>query len=237
MKVGFIANIHISAMRPMDCLPEYLESLEKHVNHEYHVYVIDNGSDKQYDFSKCNIKDKITYHYVEDQWKTGVTGAWNLGTKLAIEDGCKILIGYADDLIWNDTVNKFISHIKENYNDDTVYGPISNHGGNSQTFANAQDWIRSSNELHGFLWGFTDKLYHKVKQDNGDFLDMTTSGLDGKWGGQEIILASYKSRYGIKFIIYGPAWIYHKKFTAWKEAREYEKGTEYHVEQYKGKIK
>jgi len=237
MKVGFVVNIHISAMRPQDCLQEYLESLKKCIKHDFHVYIIDNGSDTEYEFVDDTLKNKITYTYINDQWNSGVTGAWNIGTKMAIEDNCKIIIGYADDLIWNNSINHFISYIKENYNDDTVYGPVSNQGGNNQTFPEYQSWIKPTGQLHGFLWGFTDQLYHKVKQPNGDFLDMNTAGLDGKWGGQEIILESYKARYGINFIIYGPAWIYHKKFTAWKEAREYEKGTEHHVQLYKGKIK
>jgi hypothetical protein len=237
MKVGFIVNIHISAMRPVDCLKEYLESLEQHINHDYHVYIIDNGSDKQYNLDDCTIKDRITYEYIEDQWKGGITGAWNTGTKLAIEDGCKILFGYNDDLIWNDTVNNFISYMKETYDDDKIFGPVSNNGGNSQTYDNVQDWIRPIHQLHGFLWCFTDKLYHKVKNDNGDFLHVINNTTDGKWGGQEDIIASYKRVYNIEHIVYGPWWIYHKRFHLWKEAREFDNGNEHHVKQYKGKIK
>tara|TARA_R110000851_G_scaffold275092_4_gene427711 strand:- start:1503 stop:2219 length:717 start_codon:yes stop_codon:yes gene_type:complete len=238
MKVGFVVNMHVSLMRPENCIHDYLTSLKNSVSGDYHIYIIDNGSDIETDFSNHGLKDKITYEYIENQWTTGVTGAWNIGTKLAIEDGCKIIIGFADDLIWNESINDFIDLIKNEYSSNIVYGPLSNAGGNSQTFDTAQNWIKNHNGyLHGFLWGFTDKLFYKVKQPNGDFLDTTLKVQDGKWGGQEFILNAYKSKYGIQFKIFGPTWIYHKKLTAWKEAREYEKGTEYHINQYKGKIK
>ena len=186
MKVGFVVNMHVSLMRPENCIHDYLTSLKNSVSGDYHIYIIDNGSDIETDFSNHGLKDKITYEYIENQWTTGVTGAWNIGTKLAIEDGCKIIIGFADDLIWNESINDFIDLIKNEY---------------------------SSN------------------------IDTTLKVQDGKWGGQEFILNAYKSKYGIQFKIFGPTWIYHKKLTAWKEAREYEKGTEYHINQYKGKIK
>ena len=237
MKVGFIVNIHISVMRPIDCLKEYLQSIAKCVNHDYHIYVIDNGSDTKYNFNDIDIKDNITYKYIENQWEGGITGAWNIVTKMAIDDNCKILLGYNDDLIWNDSINTMITYMKKEYSDNIIYGPVSNNGGNVQTYSAAQKWIRPTSKLHGFLWCFTDKLYHKVKNEKGDFLDASIISEDGKWGGQEDILEQYVGLYNIKHMIYGPCWIHHKKFHLWKEAREYDRGTVYHINQYKGKVK
>ena len=107
MKVGFSVPFHTSKKyRPNGTQlgDKFLTSLHNSIVGNYKVYLIDNGSETLYDYKKFP-KIPIQYTYVEDQTKSGITGAWNMGMRQAYNDGCDIIIATSDDVEFNATIN------------------------------------------------------------------------------------------------------------------------------------
>jgi glycosyltransferase involved in cell wall biosynthesis len=249
MKVGLVITNHSSEkIRPYgrDLLLNALGSFKKTCNFSYEIIIVDNQSDINLSkFPENQVLSQILnnchYIYIEDQWKKGLTGAWNIGIKKAHELGCDIILNSNDDLIFNESINTFINKIIENPDADmSMFGPLTN-GVNGSfekiQMSNGPDHTKSKEILgegwegfvSGFFFGFTKKFYEKFRYPDGDLFaefdkfDKTYihkyAGDCGKWGGQEMETLRFKESGGKVFVI-GECWIYHLKKRDWSKARK-----------------
>lgn len=249
MKVGLVITNHSSkSIRPYgrDLLINSIMSFKKYCRFPYEIVIVDNQSD---DNLSKSLKNEIFNHvlsgchyiYIEDQWKKGLTGAWNIGIKKAHELNCDIILNSNDDLVFDESINMFIEKISENTSADiSIFGPLTN--GVNGSFEKIQlssvpDHKKSKEILgegwegfiSGFFFGFTKNFYEKFKYPDGDlFAEFDKfsksyihkyAGDCGKWGGQEMEIVRFKELGGKVFVI-GECWIYHLKKRDWSKARK-----------------
>lgn len=240
MKVCLVITNHYSQkLRPYgrDLLVNALKSFKSYATFDYEIVVVDNQSDNKVAFDDNNIH----YIYVEDQLKKGLTGAWNTGIKAASKLECDIILNSNDDLIFNETINDFVDHIKEsNFSDISVFGPLTN-GVNPPYLAiqqsdkpnismtrEIQSKKKSEPLISGFFFGFTNKFYKKFMYPDGDLFAefdkfdkpyiLKYAYADGKWGGQEGEFLRWQKLGGKVFVV-GECWINHLKKRDWYKAR------------------
>jgi glycosyltransferase involved in cell wall biosynthesis len=246
MKIGLCITNHSSKnIRPYgrDLLTNAFQSFVKNCKYEFEVVIVDNQSDDQLTHTDNElIKHKnVHYIYVDDQWKRGLTGAWNEGIKKAFELDCDIILNSNDDLIFNESINQFIEKISTHtHRDISLFGPLTN--GVNGPFVDIQYSERPDTSLSkeildsgwkgfisGFFFGFTKIFYQKFTYPNGDlFAEFDKfdksyihkyAGDCGKWGGQEMEILRFKESGGKVFVI-GECWVYHLKKRDWSKARQ-----------------
>jgi glycosyltransferase involved in cell wall biosynthesis len=237
-----ITNHSSKKIRPYgrDLLLNAYESFTKNCRYDYEIVIVDNQSDEK--LNDGILKDpRVHYIYIEDQWKRGLTGAWNEGIKKSFELDSDIILNSNDDLIFNDSINDFIAAISSNeYRDISIFGPLTN--GVNGPFIDIQRSnfvdLKKSKEviasgwhgfISGFFFGFTRSFYDKFKYSNGDlFAEFDKfdkhyihkyAGDCGKWGGQEMEILRFKESGGKVFVV-GECWIDHIKKRDWSKARQ-----------------
>jgi GT2 family glycosyltransferase len=114
--------------------------------------VFDNESEHYANYKVayfCSINNDFTYIRVDDQNKNGgLTGAWNMGIDLCIQNGCDIIFIINDDILIDGTWRFFVSSIVD---DNVIYGPITNAPGHA--------WINKSKR-----WTLKHLLNHSEKK-------------------------------------------------------------------------
>ena len=240
VKVGLVITNHYSqTTRPYgrDLLANALKSFTKFAKFNYEIIIVDNQSDNRVLKSPQNIHSI----YIEDQMKKGLTGAWNVGIKAASQLGCDIILNSNDDLIFNETINNFVNHIKENKQSDiSLFGPLTNgvpdfykdvqlsNQADSTKTREVKSKSKKEPLISGFFFGFTNKFYKKFMYPDGDlfaeFDKFDKSYIhkyayaDGKWGGQEGEFLRWQELGGKVFVV-GDCWIDHLKKKDWHAAR------------------
>lgn len=242
MKVALVITSHSSKKRPYgrDLLRNAYTSFIKSFAYNYEIIIVDNQSDEKIE-DEILKNPRVHYLYIEDQWKKGLTGAWNSGIKKAYDLGCDVILNSNDDLIFNESINDFIRKITENPDsEDSVFGPLTNGVNGSfekiqkSEVPNPQKSKEITGEgwegfISGFFFGFTKKFYEKFKYPDGDlFAEFDKfdkayihryAGDCGKWGGQEMEILRFRESGGKVFVI-GECWIYHLKKRDWNTARK-----------------
>ena len=205
-------------------------------DYDFQTFVIDNQSEPKTSFSEIidTSTENMHYTYIEDQFEKGITGAWSLGVKQAIDSGCDIVILTGDDIVFNDTINNLIQHIEnDEESGNSIYGPLASGITNQCQLAsgpNGQITQLPGNivnqHLGGHLYAFTKEFYHKWKQPNGDLfiIDQHHNGGDGKWGGNEGNVMCWAEQ-GAKCISVGTSHVHHQVETrrSWAIAKDLDK--------------
>lgn len=134
MKIGIVLAYHNFVNKFI--LP-CLNSIVDHVKCEKFVCVFDNESSHKDNFKVadfCNTRNDFLYIRIDDQHKNGgLTGAWNKGIDLCIQNECEIIFIMNDDILINETWEHFVSSIVD---ENVIYGPITNNPGTA--------WINKS---------------------------------------------------------------------------------------------
>jgi|9_EtaG_2_1085328.scaffolds.fasta_scaffold03635_3 hypothetical protein len=224
VKVGYTFAFHHSEeIRPAgkEVTQPSVVSFYDHCKYNFDTYVIDNESIPKTSFSEIvdTSTENLHYTYVEDQYKKGLTGAWDLGVRQAVEDGCDIILLSGDDIVFDNTINKLIEHIENDKDsDNSVYGPLASGITNKIQLADKPNdeikqivghkWLQ---HLGGHLYAFTKEFYHKWKQPNGELfiINQPHNGGDGKWGGNEGNVM-YWAEQGAKCFIVGTCHVHHQ---------------------------
>lgn len=222
MKIGISVAMHWSdKLRPNGdkFIKKLVNSINEFVKYNKNIYVIDNGSQYESDIIGY---ENVKYYKINDQTLEGITGAWNQGIYNAITDECDIIINTNDDLIFNDTVNKFINNIETDPKSiNSIYGPLTN--GvlvNTQLSDRPKIGIQLTNNMGGFMFAFTKEHYHKFKFNDRFYFNKNNkhNGGDGKWGGQEGQFRENCEKGAVCKII-NSCWVDHNKQRGWKNAK------------------
>tara|TARA_R100000278_G_scaffold20973_1_gene19890 strand:+ start:895 stop:1554 length:660 start_codon:yes stop_codon:yes gene_type:complete len=216
MKVGISVVYHCSQeFRPNgnELIEAFCDSA-KSITYPFQIYAFDNESVIKTD--KLN-QSYVEVERVENQLLRGVTGPWNDGIKKAIDDSCDIIICSSDDVILNETFNKFIYQISTHeHNKVGLYGPLSNGilGGVQKQDGPIEQTLEVTNKykINGFTFGFTRDFYNKFKMKNGNLLNEEKY----PWGGQEEELQNRTWPNGARSFVLGSCWLFHHKIRGWK---------------------
>lgn len=129
MKIGIVIAYHNFVNKFI--LP-CLGSIQDHVENHKFVCVYDNESIHKDNYKVIDICKKtkdFLYIRIDDQHKNGsLTGAWNKGIDLCIQNECELIFIMNDDICINETWKYFVSSINE---DNVIYGPITNNPGHA----------------------------------------------------------------------------------------------------------
>jgi len=228
MKVSFIITSHCSDnLRPKGnyYLKRQIDSIIEYCEHDFKIVIIDNESHTKLEFPEND--DRFIYHRIDDQTIEGVTGAFNKGMEVAYANGCDILITCNDDLWFNDSINKFISYIKETNNKDIVYAPVSNgilppsKQRSDRAYAGnfILDCKTDTNVINGFCYAFTKEHYEKYRYTDTQYfnrLNKHNGGGDGKWGGNEGQFIENSER-GVYGVVFTECFVSHDKERGWMQ--------------------
>ena len=160
MKIGIVVAYHNFVNKfILPCLSSMLENIK----YEKFVFVFDNESShkdnyKVIDF--CSINNGFHYIRIDDQIKNGgLTGVWNKGVDLCIENKCDVIFIINDDILINETWEYFVSSVTD---DNVIYGPITNEPGHAWInkkgvkiqYAYTRDGRDENPQKVGFVNGF-----------------------------------------------------------------------------------
>ncbi len=230
MEIAFVVTTHFSEKLRKNgrgLVKNYIDTLKKYCNYNYTIYLIDNGSVEFIDSSL--IDNNIIYIYIKDQDKTGITGAWNRGISMAINDGCDIILNTNDDITFNDTINDMIKVISENSENNTyIYGPITNVGGclgpNKQerdfpgveilevTQTDNHSW-NNGHGINGFFNAFTKECFHRFQYKG----NLYSTEEKYKINAQESEMQDRLGRKGLKSYIVERCMVTHEKIRGWQQ--------------------
>lgn len=232
MKVSFIVTTHYSSELRNNgrlLIISYLKSLRENCKYPFTVYIIDNGSSEL--LGGDLIKDDTIYIFVKDQFKTGITGAWNRGIINAINDGSDIIINTNDDIIFNDSINNLIKIIDTHeHKDVSIYGPTTNVGGcpgpNNQertimgdrvlevTQTSSSSW-NGGHGINGFFNAFTKECYHNFQEEG----NLYSTKKDVMIAGQESEMQIRLGKKGLRGFIIEQCMVYHEKIRGWQKIK------------------
>ena len=216
MKIGITFPMHWSdEFRPRgyEFSKRVIDSMNQHIQGDFKIYVVDNGS--QYK-SDTNTFKNVEYTFIEDQIIGGITHAYNVGIHNAYKDNCDIIIVASDDLIINDSINKFIKYINNDTDHiDSIYGPLSDGllGGHQLSNNIRGDNVDVIDVINGFLFAFTKQHYEKYRSTESTYFDENKIN---KWGGQESQFEFNRNK-GAKCKVLNFCWIHHEKQRGWKK--------------------
>lgn len=225
MKVGFAIITHNSDICPTGNQEtiKFIESIQTHVKYDYEIYLVDNQSVPKY--SSIAETEGMNYVYVEDQSINGVTGAWNIAVNNCIAGKCDIINLCNNDLIFIDSINRYIKKIaacprKDNF----LFGPITNKGGAPGHFqetvgeqSNSITEVTSHRiGLNGFMMSFCKELYNKHAIDGNLF----TTDKKYIWDAQEHELRFRLHKSGAREFVLHDSLVLHKKNRSWLTAKK-----------------
>jgi hypothetical protein len=189
-----------------------------------HISYIDNQStDRMYPQNEYVNKCEFSYKYIEDQFKNnGISGAWEDGTKLTIENNCDLIINTNYDTEFNSSIYNFISDIENDIDMDiTVYGPLTNEPGfQLHQFSNEFDITKKDEKtfkylpesaidaLNGFCFAYTNKFSDNFSVDNRLFGSQ-------HFDKSEFIQRKWK-QLGAKIKISNNFFVFHDKQGSWR---------------------
>lgn len=228
MKVGIILTLHWSELyRPSGGMlfnRLFKSILEINIDYPHCFYIIDNQSEFSFEIpNEINHK----YFYVKNQFEFGLTGAWNMGIHLAYEDGCDIIINSNDDVLFNNSLNIWVSDIINNKDKDiSIFGPRTNKCGkehpNSKpaptdiyTYLDVKYGLYD-NLLNGFCFAFTRNVYELARYTSTEFFPYTNEMMVIRdiWANQETYF-SILTKKNILSIICNRVFVKHLMLKSW----------------------
>lgn len=202
----------------------------------YNLLVLDNGSTCDF---QCLNDIKHTFIRIEDQMMNyGITGAWNLLSRKAIELGADVIAGFSDDVLVNSSLKELIDNTVD---DNTVYGPLTDKlippFGGQKSYRPQPGYRKFSSRINGFFFSFTRKfwqdkqvnknlfllkkdflnfIHYKELLTEEDFLRLTTffNRVD-IWREQESMFQIWSLLYNTKQCIIGDALLPHLSLRSW----------------------
>jgi len=185
---------------------------------DFRLIILDNQSTINYDFLSDVEHDFIR---VDDQIKSGgCTGAWNTLCRYSVDRGAEKIMGFADDIIPNKSLNILADSTVD---DNTIYAPLTdgmiNHWNFQKSIAAKPGYRLTVSSLNGFWLSFTRKFWMDKNIDGNLFL-MSKSPYIDMWAGQELMMNTWNRKYNTVGQVIGDSWIHHTKLRSWKEARK-----------------
>ena len=126
-KCGVVITTHgNNGIYAIQCLNCFL----KHLPNSFIVFFVNTSSDEKILSVEKNYPG-VKYIYVEDQEKNGdLTGTWNQGIDICIENNCEIIVLSNDDIYFDKSIHFIINEASKcKENEMKYFGPITNNPG------------------------------------------------------------------------------------------------------------
>lgn len=220
-KVGIVITTHGANNHKMCKM--CLDACLKYIHHPKHIFLFDNESSDPW---TCKVSEKykekpVTYTRIDDQnTNGGLTGTWNMGTKMALEKGCRVVLFLNNDAFVNETVNDLI--MLSGYKNDAMIGPLTNQPGYLKNAVRNQ-FIKSNrlqlrfnykkipDYVNGFCFAVHAAALKKNKYDEQHFFNpkLPFSGNEVEWARR------HEKKKG-NFYICTSCYVEHDKKSSWR---------------------
>ena len=207
-----------------------LQSFERELPNNYFIVLFINESLDEITLDlieKYKNNKNIEVIYNNDQHKSGgLTGTWNKGIDLCIENNCDVVVLSNDDILFDSCINNILWSCYKNKEKMQYFGPISNNPGPKNCKINMCQYgvkpkdnknkIALYNDnicnLNGFFMVFSKKVLIENKFDNNFYFDP-----EKPFGGNETEWFNrFKDKKGEPIIV-AQTFIYHYKIARWRE--------------------
>lgn len=231
MMTGFVITYcHDDKFRPTGrmMLERLVRSIRSSVVSDYNIFIIDNSSTLKFEYID-DVSEDTLYYRISDQKIGGLSYAWNVGVNYAFDYGCDVIVNLNDDLVVDETVNRFIDIIRNaDYKEDSLFGPVTNSGGAGEEQVRTHagkilmevtniPWHgHTGTALNGFALGFHSEFVRKYRNR---FWLFSTREYE-MWGGQEEYMFYYNTPKGMRSFIVEECFIAHDKLRSWVDARD-----------------
>ena len=228
-KTGVVITTHgYNGIFVKQCLESFIRELPKN----YFIVLFINESDDllilnlmQHYNNHHNVNGEIRVIYIKDQLTNGgLTGTWNQGIDLCLENNCDVIILSNDDVLFDSCINNIIWYCWEQRDEMKYFGPISNNPGvylknNKCQYGflpyNSFNYEATYNNrlcnLNGFFMVFSKKVLLENKFDEEHYFDpnLPFGGNETEW------FQRFIQKGGIPIVV-PTTFIYHYKLASWR---------------------
>jgi len=226
MKTGIVITTHgNNGIFAIQCLECFL----RNVSNAFIVIYVNSSQD----IKILNIKNDypdVEYIYIDDQIKSGgLTGTWNKGIDLCIQNNCEIIILSNDDIFFDHSIEHIIKEASNCKKDEMKYfGPVTNNPGPAKINNFCQLSLCSLNKLpsaciynnkyvniNGFFMVFSVHVLKNNMYDDKHYFDPNKpfAGNEVEW------FERFKKKGGIPVIV-PRTFIYHYKLQSWRNKKQ-----------------
>ena len=227
VKTGVIITTHgFYGVFARQCLESFIRELPK--NHFIVLFINESQDEITLDLIKKykdNKKIKIIYNKNQEEIG-GLTGTWNKGIDLCLENNCDVIILSNDDILFDKSINNILWSCYEERDEIKYFGPLSNNPGPKNCPINMCQYsikpLLHNNRkalykedpcnLNGFFMVFSRKVLQINKFDNNLYFDPSYP-----FGGNETEWFDRFKNIGGLPIIVPQTFIYHYKIARWRE--------------------
>jgi hypothetical protein len=226
VKTGVVITTHgYNGVFARQCLNSYIRELPK--NYFIVLFINESSDNITLNLKKTN---NINIVYIENQTESGgLTGTWNKGIDMCLENNCDVIILSNDDILFDSCINNIIWSCYNEKNEMKYFGPISNNPGPKNCIINKCQYgehpeIRENKKalykneicnLNGFFMVFSKKVLLKNKFDDKYYFDPNKpfGGNETEW------FIRFKEKGGIPIIV-PQTFIYHYKLACWRDNKK-----------------
>ena len=206
-----------------------LECFIRNVPNAFITFYVNESNDPQ----TLNIENdypNIHYIYNKDQTKSGgLTGTWNEGISLCVQNNCGVIILSNDDIFFDKSIKYIIQEAFLCKNTELKYfGPVSNNPGPSEANKKMQHSLHSIHKppytcvfknqnvnLNGFFMVFPVHVLKQNMYDKKHYFDPNKP-----FGGNEVEWFNrFKEKNGTSVIV-PRTFIYHYKLQTWRNKQQ-----------------
>lgn len=220
-KVGIVITTHGNNNQKMCKM--CLDACLKHIHHPKEVFLFDNESSDPW---TCKIPEKykdkhVTYTRINDQTANGgLTGTWNMGAKMALNNNCHVILFLNNDAFVNETINDLI--MLSGFKNNAIVGPLTNQPGYLKNALRNQfiksnrlyahfNYKKITDYVNGFCFAVHASALKNNKYDEQYFFNpkLPFSGNEVEWARR------HKKKKG-NFYICTSCYVQHDKKSSWR---------------------
>jgi GT2 family glycosyltransferase len=221
-KIGIVITTHgFNGIFIRQCIKCFLRELPAN---KYIVLYINESADP-ITLNLCKEFPEINIIYINDQKKNGgLTGTWNQGIDLCINNQCEIIILSNDDLFFDKSILNIIKTADNSKNILEYYGPVSNNPGlglekiyqSYKYTINKNNFVIKHNNNNIGLNGFF-MVFNKETLILNKFDDIHYFNPKYPFGNNEVDWFKRFKQKGGKGIVVPSTFIYHYKLKSWRK--------------------
>ena len=227
-KTGVVITTHdYNGIYVRQCLECYIRELPK--NYFIVLFINESSDDITLSLQKTYAdNNNINIIIIENQTEFGgLTGTWNKGIDLCLENNCDIIILSNDDILFDNSIINIIWDCHKQKNEMKYFGPITNNPGPAKNNliqygthpVNTKNKICLFNNETCNLNGFF-MVFSKINLIKNKFNKKHYFNPERPFGGNEIEWFNRFKKLGGIPIIVSKTFIYHYKLAKWRNKKQ-----------------
>lgn len=226
VKTGVVITTHgYNGVYIRQCLECFIRELPD--NFFIVVYINESNDSITLALQNSHATSNIQFIYVEDQKKNGgLTGTWNRGIALCVENDCDVIIISNDDILFDHSINNIIWQCYKKQNEKCYFAPLTNKPGPNKCKLNMNQYALHPRNIESFISKYNNSMVNL----NGFFMVFSknvliTNNFDSihyfdpsyQFAGNEVEWFNrFKEKGGVPIIV-PKTFVYHYKLASWRK--------------------